>query len=141
MMTDDEIKALLEGCEGWRPGPWARKDINYYAIEGEGWKCGVPSPYLEVAHIARCDPGTIAELCTRLLAAEALNKDFRKELAQAIANSSRFEEDRKVLQARVKLLQDALRHISRDTELDHIGDRWQTRIAVYAQEVLEALAE
>ena len=115
-MTNDEIRAL-------------REKSQYLA--------GYHGPH-EVYPVHRYE---LHELCTRLLSAEALNKDFRKELAQAIANSSRFEEDRKVLQARVKLLQDALRHISRDTELDHIGDRWQTRIAVYAQEVLEALAE
>jgi hypothetical protein len=74
-LTDDEIKALLQGCEGVTPGPWATEHGFSFAVH-------FPEPFPEIAlhrdhkpataaHIARCDPGTIAELCTRVLEAEA----------------------------------------------------------------------
>jgi hypothetical protein len=83
MLTDDEIKALLEGCEGVTPGPWTvemhgpspvlysgrsneRHGLNLMRLSDGDWNFNN-----NAAHIARCDPSTIAELCTRLLSAEA----------------------------------------------------------------------
>jgi hypothetical protein len=77
MLTDDEIKALLEGCEGVTPGPWQMRQtetLGFYVTECADSANLVAADivtFYNAAHIARCDPGTIAELCTRLLSAEA----------------------------------------------------------------------
>jgi hypothetical protein len=76
MLTDDEIRALLEGTEGVTPGPWSvyrEHDVG----DGSGHLFGCEFPD-DAAHIARCDPTTIAELCTRLLSAEAKVKELEK---------------------------------------------------------------
>jgi hypothetical protein len=86
MLTDDEIKTLLEGTKGVTPGPWRLIGWHPNGLYGPGdlhsakaichFTDQRPDKEKVVAnrdpeHIARCDPGTIAELCTRLLSAEA----------------------------------------------------------------------
>jgi hypothetical protein len=98
LLTDDEIKALRDGCEGVTPGPWVtrvttihgkeygkrwieRADEELLLISGTGGARSYTREIVEAqkhddsdtnaAHIARCDPTTIAELCNRLLSAEA----------------------------------------------------------------------
>ena len=83
MLTDDEIRALLEGCGGVTPGPWTvemhgpspvlysgrsneRHGLNLLRLSDGDWNFNN-----NAAHIARCDPDTIRELCTRVLEAEA----------------------------------------------------------------------
>jgi hypothetical protein len=86
-MTDEQIKALLAGCEFATRGPWLEMAGKLYGDEDGGAyttialtphpKSLASSPRGEqwrkdATHIARCDPTTIAELCTRLLSAEKL---------------------------------------------------------------------
>jgi hypothetical protein len=96
MLTDDEIRAMLAGCEGVTPGKWIGSpvissmaglpvvassgrlicDMNHVRHSKidqfvEGDKAFNSESIRNAAHIARCDPTTIAELCTRLLSAEA----------------------------------------------------------------------
>jgi hypothetical protein len=86
MLTDDEIKALLEGCEGVTPGPWVpwgslvtRPDNDNTLAMCYPNIVADDDPGEDLAtHIARCDPQTIAELCTRLLSAEAKVKELEK---------------------------------------------------------------
>jgi hypothetical protein len=91
MLTDDEIKALLEGCEGVTPGPWQLLGWGPMGLYGKGdlrdAECiaRFRADLIEdgnAAHIARCDPGTIAELATRLLTAEARVKVLESALAK-----------------------------------------------------------
>jgi hypothetical protein len=79
-LTDDEIKALLQGCEGVTPGPWQLLGWGPMGLYGKGdlrdaeYIARFRADLIEdgnAAHIARCDPTTIAELCIRLLSAEA----------------------------------------------------------------------
>jgi hypothetical protein len=84
MLTDDEIKALLEGCEGvtpgpWRPDPWDRNEGNVCANDVYVAQCVFGK---DIAHIARCDPTTIAELCTRLLSAEERMKAAEEQASK-----------------------------------------------------------
>jgi hypothetical protein len=86
MLTDDQIIALLDGCVGVTPGPW---DYDYGDLQawpdGEDKECvciGTVPLGRNIMHIARCDPGTIAELCERLLSAEARVKVLESVLAQ-----------------------------------------------------------
>jgi hypothetical protein len=118
MLTDDEIRALLEGCEGVTPGPWQlEQNLTYgFYINSEESDvgpiaCDIPIVQ-DAAHIARCDPQTIAELCTRLLNAEARVSDLRS----LIKNSdpyliSALTSENNDLQARVKALEEAGRNI------------------------------
>jgi hypothetical protein len=82
MLTDDEIRALLEGCEGVTPGPWQRQymptKFTNYVRSNAAFVADSIGENLDAAHIARCDPGTIAELCTRLLSAEARVKGLER---------------------------------------------------------------
>jgi hypothetical protein len=75
MLTDDEIKAILKGCKGVTPGPWTSYPGDRFEsafVRGpDGHVVAWDQTPADAAHIARCDPTTIAELCTRLLAAEA----------------------------------------------------------------------
>jgi hypothetical protein len=131
MLTDDEIKALLEGTEGVTPGPWeiGEKKHDYAFTDYEkkhrtgqhverwiitGWEDGQlkgkfsvvggsvgigidggqPVHMVQIrpndaAHIARCDPSTIAELCTRLLSAEARVKVLEDAASALIADVKR----------------------------------------------------
>jgi hypothetical protein len=90
MLTDDEIKALLEGCEGVTPGPWQLLGWGPMGLYGKGdlrdaeYIARFRADLIEdgnAAHIARCDPETIAELCARLLDAEARVKVLEEALA------------------------------------------------------------
>jgi hypothetical protein len=71
MLTDDEIRAILKGCEGVTPGPWAGEfddgDFCSY-IQAAGLFVARSRLAADAAHIARCDPTTIAELCKEVLA-------------------------------------------------------------------------
>jgi hypothetical protein len=73
-LTDDEIRAILEGTKGVTLGPWAGEfddgDFCSY-IQAAGLFVARSRLTADAAHIARCDPTTIAELCNRLLSAEA----------------------------------------------------------------------
>jgi hypothetical protein len=95
-LTDDEIKALLEGTEGVTPGPWftltdrhAHHAAFAYSstVRGGSWESyedfALVAYEPDAVHIARCDPGTIAELCTRLLSAEAENERLRRMVKDA----------------------------------------------------------
>jgi hypothetical protein len=75
MLTDEQIKALLEGCEGVTPGPWEPKyfDDGSHTVEaireiGGFYVAEEILGSLDAAHIARCNPTTIAELCKEVLA-------------------------------------------------------------------------
>jgi hypothetical protein len=95
MLTDDEIRALLKGTKGVTPGPWVtrvttihgkeygkrwieRADEELLLISGTGGARSYTREIVEAqkhddsdtnaAHIARCDPATIAELCKEVLA-------------------------------------------------------------------------
>jgi hypothetical protein len=95
MLPDDEIKAILEGTKGGTPGPWTVEmhgpsPVLYSGRSREmhGWNLlrlsdGDWNFNNNAAHIARCDPTTIAELCTRLLAAEARVKVLEDALWRA----------------------------------------------------------
>jgi hypothetical protein len=106
-LTDDEINALLDGCEGGTPGPWrligwhpnglygpgdlhSAKAICHFTDQRSDKEKVVANRDSE--HIARCDPGTIAELCTRLLSAEAKVKVLEEAL-ETIANGWSGMED------------------------------------------------
>jgi hypothetical protein len=72
MLTDDEIKALLDGCEGVTIGPKSGPINSVY------WN------------------GTIAELCTRLLSAEAKVKvleEAPREMVYETTHLSPQEDD------------------------------------------------
>jgi hypothetical protein len=102
-LTDDEIKALLEGCEGvtpgpWRPDPWDGNEGNVCANDVYVAQCVFGK---DIAHIARCDPGTIAELAARLLEAEA-------EAAEYKASLNAMHQAHVATEARVKVLEEAL---------------------------------
>ena len=97
-LSDADLERLREGCEGVTPGPWERHGnslmVNgavdtwsgpvlgtiYQAeetiqadAEGRTWQCWGDQSR-NAAHIANCDPQTIASLVTELLAArEALD--------------------------------------------------------------------
>jgi hypothetical protein len=123
MLTDDEIQKLLEGTEGVTPGPWRLIGWHPNGLYGPGdlhsakaichFTNQMPDKEKVAAnrdpeHIARCDPSTIAELCTRLLSAEAevrrLNRyDWLKPDAY-----EKTAAERDALQARVKVLESAL---------------------------------
>lgn len=110
MLTDGQIRELLEGCEGATPGPWTtcvtsihgkeygkrwveRADKELLLISGTGGARSYTREIVEAqkhddsdinaAHIARCDPDTIKELCTRVLAAEARVKVLEDALKAA----------------------------------------------------------
>lgn len=90
MLTDEQIKALLAGCEGVTPGPWERWGSLVTANDSDNTLAmcypdivADDDPGKDLAaHIARCDPQTISELCTRVLAAEARVKVLESVLAQ-----------------------------------------------------------
>jgi hypothetical protein len=98
-LTDDEIRALRNGCEGVTPGPWKWEGSIYDRMaagirslsEDKGlaqvWQ--TKNAVLDAAHIARCDPTTIAELCTRLLSAEARVKVLEEAGSALIADVKR----------------------------------------------------
>lgn len=105
-MTNDEIRALRDGCEcvtpgPWRPDPWDGNEGNVCANDVYVAQCVFGK---DIDHIARCDPSTIAELATRLLAAEARVKEMdrflddweRRGYQRAIADASHllFEESK-----------------------------------------------
>jgi hypothetical protein len=75
MLTDDEIKALRDGCKNGTPGPWTSYPGDRFEsafVRGpDGHVVAWDQTPADAAHIARCDPTTIAELCTRLLSAQA----------------------------------------------------------------------
>jgi hypothetical protein len=76
-LPDEQIKALLKGTESVTLGPWVAPQNRHYGFYVERAVNSDADPIAcdcnteaDAAHIARCDPGTIAELCTRLLSAE-----------------------------------------------------------------------
>ena len=93
MLTDDEIKALLEGCPGVTQGPWQRQymptKFTNYVRSNAAFVADSIGENLDAAHIARCDPGTIAELCTRLLAAEERVKELEQSLDERWEDAGR----------------------------------------------------
>jgi hypothetical protein len=89
MLTDDEIRAMLEGTKGVTQGPWRLIGWHPNGLYGPGdlhsakaichFTDQRPDKEKVVAnrdpeHIARCDPTTIAELCTETLALRARMK-------------------------------------------------------------------
>jgi hypothetical protein len=113
-LTDDEIKALLAGTEGTTPGPWSvyrEHDVG----DGSGHLFGCEFP-ADAAHIARCDPTTIAELCTRLLSAEAENKRLREALIASKLSVAA------AASARVKVLEEAGSALIADVKRRHPGE-------------------
>jgi hypothetical protein len=101
MLTDEQIKAMLEGCKGVTPGPWQLLGWGPMGLYGKGdlrdaeYIARFRADLIEdgnAAHIARCDPTTIAELCTRLLSAEARVKVLEAELAEWVSGESRYSE-------------------------------------------------
>jgi hypothetical protein len=124
-MTDDEIRAILQGCEGGTPGKWIGSpvissmaglpvvassgrlicDMNHVRHSKidqfvEGDKAFNSESIRNAAHIARCDPTTIAELCTRLLDAEDEAAQYKSSLiAQHQAHVATM--------ARLKVLEEA----------------------------------
>jgi hypothetical protein len=114
MLTDDEIRALRDGCEGVTPGKWIGSpvissmaglpvvassgrlicDMNHVRHSKidqfvEGDKAFNSESIRNAAHIARCDPTTIAELCTRLLSAETRVKVLEEAGSALIADVKR----------------------------------------------------
>jgi hypothetical protein len=146
MLTDDEIRALLAGCEGVTPGPWQLLGWGPMGLYGKGdlrdaeYIARFRADLIEdgnAAHIARCDPTTIAELCTRLLSAEAEAETLRRNNDVLRADLLDVMRDRDEAQARVKVLEDALRRIANTTEgdadLDEYGSAEVARAALQEQ--------
>lgn len=111
MLSYDEIKALRDGCEAVERGPWERWGSSVMA-KGSNNTLVMCYPNIIAdnepgkdlaAHIARCDPQTIAELCTRVLEAEA-----KLETVYAVADERL---------ARIKVLEEALRWYGEQTQL------------------------
>jgi hypothetical protein len=67
---------------------------------------------IKALDISRCDPTTIAQLCTRLLAAEAKVSELQGALSLWIGSdntaASAARDDREILLARVKVLEEEL---------------------------------
>ena len=78
-MTDDEIRALLEGCKGVTPGPWETYYNGLSVCNDSGHIAGCEEES-DAAHIARCDPQTIAELCIETLSLRARVKVLEEAL-------------------------------------------------------------
>lgn len=88
MLTDEQIKALLAGCEGVERGPWTHSWSEYLenAVRDPDGNCvACDMEKLDAAHIARCDPQTISELCTRVLEAEERAKVLKDALHGLLA--------------------------------------------------------
>ena len=92
-LTDDEIKALLAGCEGVTPGPWKTHLVNSTQIcTASGASVAITceagrDDYVarmdyDAAHIARCDPKTISKLCDEVLTLRESAKKLRMWLAE-----------------------------------------------------------
>ena len=77
-LTDEELKALIDGCDGVTPGPWdgsgtlvgiyieGRREWTLVAKTEKGRE--FPLEYRRnTSHIARCDPDTIRALATEVL--------------------------------------------------------------------------
>lgn len=131
-LTDEQIRALRDGCKNVSRPPWviSRPIIEDYswmeipfeigtADRGLAWRVAKAT---DAAHIARCDPQTISELCTRVLAAEARVKSAeRKEKAALFDAAKEAAENEKTAhmlraaQARIKVLEDALRPFTEAT--------------------------
>jgi hypothetical protein len=136
MLTDDEIRALLEGTKGVTPGPWVAPQNRHYGFyvgragnpDADPIACDCNTDE-DAAHIARCDPTTIAELCTRLLSAEAQLADCRGRHARTEqeaciqaenANREKLRADR--AEARVRVLEDAGSALIADVKRRHPGE-------------------
>jgi hypothetical protein len=82
-ITDEKIKALLDGTEGVTLGPWAGEfddgDFCSY-IQAAGLFVARSGLAADAAHIARCDPTTIAAICNELLASRAKLKALEETL-------------------------------------------------------------
>ena len=78
-LTDEQIAAIRDGCEGVTPGPWSQNSgIRTWIMAGKLNVATIPqandgdwSP-TNAAHIARCDPDTIRSITSELLKARAL---------------------------------------------------------------------
>lgn len=88
-MTEEQINEMLAGCEGVTEGPWYECDGPWFRYGQTGVLAGSPDPHVckwiadtdmdetaneddpipsdvrhaNAAHIARCDPSTIRQLC------------------------------------------------------------------------------
>jgi len=92
-LTDEQVAAIRDGCEGVTPGPWrgvANRDgtLNVLgATDDEGWCSKVAlvnsSDKANAVHIARCDPDTIRALSTEVL-------ESREALAAKDAENQRL---------------------------------------------------
>ena len=109
-ITDDELKAILDGCEGVTPGPWSAHEKG---IHPNPYVCGPPTPYeygeaefviaylvgssstsAHTAHIARLDPDTVRAIVSELstlrqssppdgqTAGDGLDKDEQMAIAE-----------------------------------------------------------
>lgn len=99
-ISTEQLKEILDGCEGVTPGPWTRclhvlpvRDAHIRAeihgcnicdvIEGtESMRGRVTRADMEAnsAHIARLDPDTVAAMATELLAAREVLSAAHKEI-------------------------------------------------------------
>ena len=76
-LTDTQIQAMLTGCNGVTPGPWEREELFVYCNDALGTAvCELSSKYnsmpratreINLTHITRCDPETIAAAMTELI--------------------------------------------------------------------------
>ncbi len=93
-LSDEALKALIDGCEGVTPGPWegsgtlvgiyieGRREWTLVAKTEKGRE--FPLEYRRnTSHIARCDPATI-----RALASEVLESREAMKGAAVVANYS-----------------------------------------------------
>ena len=107
-LTDEQVAAIRNGCEGVTPGPWVfaeenaglMSDHGYVLLHGKpgagGWEqnlfisvgcsynaakaLGSGAPEANAAHIARCDPDTIRAITSELLEARAEIERMREAL-------------------------------------------------------------
>jgi hypothetical protein len=136
-LTDEELKALIDGCEGVTPGPWessgtlvgtyieGRREFTLVAKTEIGRE--FPLEYRRnTSHIARCDPDTIRALATEVRESReamrglSVTRDTITDVAtEALAGQKRIAEleaERDAWKARIRaemerdlLNQDALR--------------------------------